>query len=43
VGIDESQALALALGYDLTLVITALVGAILYILQAMRGVRQGAQ
>ena len=43
VGVDESQALALALAYDLTLVITALVGAILYILQAMRGVRQGAQ
>ncbi len=43
VGVDESQALALALGYDLTLVISALVGAILYILQAMRGVRRGAQ
>ncbi len=43
VGVDESQALALALGYDVTLVISALVGAILYILQAMRGVRRGAQ
>ena len=43
VGIDESQALALALAYDLTLVISALVGAIIYILQAMRGVRRDAQ
>lgn len=40
VGVDESQALALALAYDLTLLIGALVGAVLYILQGMRGVRR---
>lgn len=39
-GMDESQALALALAYDLTLVIIALVGAVLYILQGMRGSRR---
>lgn len=33
---DESQAAALALAYDLTLLITALVGAILYIIQNLR-------
>ena len=39
-GVDDSQALALALAYDLILVITAMVGAFLYILQGMRGVRR---
>jgi uncharacterized protein (TIRG00374 family) len=40
VGTGESQALALALAYDLTLIISALVGAIIYILQGVRGARR---
>lgn len=36
---DESRAAALALAYDLTLLITALIGAVLYIVQGLRGRR----
>lgn len=40
VGAGEHQALALALIYDLTLLVTGLIGAVLYILQNMREARQ---
>lgn len=36
VGVDEPQALALALAYDITLWINALIGAVLYIIQGMQ-------
>jgi hypothetical protein len=39
-GATESQALALALAYDLTLIITGLIGAILYLAQGMREARR---
>jgi uncharacterized protein (TIRG00374 family) len=39
-GVGESQALALALAYDLTLLVTGLIGAVLYISQGMRGARR---
>ncbi len=39
-GVEDSQALALALAYDLILVINGLVGATIYILQGMREVRR---
>lgn len=40
VGVGESQALALALAYDLTLLANGLLGATLYILQGARGARR---
>lgn len=40
VGVGESQALALALAYDLTLLANGLLGAALYILQGARGARR---
>jgi uncharacterized protein (TIRG00374 family) len=40
VGVQESQALALALAYDITLLITGLIGAAMYIGQAMREARK---
>jgi hypothetical protein len=39
-GTTESQALALAVAYDLTLVVNGLIGAVIYILQGMRGARR---
>jgi uncharacterized protein (TIRG00374 family) len=39
-GIPESQALALALAYDVTLLVTALIGAGIYIFQGLFGMRQ---
>lgn len=39
-GISEAQALALALAYDMTLIVTALIGAGIYIAQGLRGMRQ---
>ena len=40
VGVGESQALALALAYDLTLLANGLLGATVYILQGARGARR---
>jgi uncharacterized membrane protein YbhN (UPF0104 family) len=40
VGVDESQALALALAYDITLLVNGLIGAIIYIRQGMKETRQ---
>ena len=40
VGVPEAQALALAVVYDFTLLVNGLIGAILYILQGMRGARR---
>jgi uncharacterized protein (TIRG00374 family) len=40
VGVDEHQALALALAFDLTLLISGLIGAETYIVQGVRGARQ---
>jgi uncharacterized protein (TIRG00374 family) len=40
VGVPQSQALALALAYDLTLIVTGLIGAAIYIVQGMRGARR---
>lgn len=40
VGVPESQALALALAYDLTLIINGLIGAAVYIVQGLQGARQ---
>jgi uncharacterized protein (TIRG00374 family) len=40
VGVDEHQALALALAFDLTLLISGLIGAVTYIVQGVRGARQ---
>jgi hypothetical protein len=40
VGVGESQALALALAYDLTLLANGLLGAALYILQGVREARR---
>jgi uncharacterized protein (TIRG00374 family) len=40
VGVDEPQALALALAYDITLWITALIGAAVYFIQGMLEARQ---
>jgi uncharacterized protein (TIRG00374 family) len=40
VGVDEPQALALALAYDITLWITALIGAAIYFIQGMLEARQ---
>ena len=40
VAVEEPQALALALAYDITLWITALIGAVLYFLQGMLEARQ---
>ena len=39
-GVPESQALALALAYDVTLLVTALIGAGIYIFQGLFGMRQ---
>ena len=39
-GVDVDQALALALAYDATLVITGLIGAALYIIQGMKEIRR---
>lgn len=39
-GALESQSLALALAYDLTLLVTGLIGATIYLLQGMRGARR---
>lgn len=41
VGVAESQALALALAYLVTLWTSALIGGIIYVVQAMRGARAG--
>jgi hypothetical protein len=38
-GTTESQALALAVAYDLTLIVNGLIGACVYIFQGMRGAR----
>jgi uncharacterized protein (TIRG00374 family) len=38
-GTTESQALALAVAYDFTLIVNGLIGACIYILQGMRGAR----
>lgn len=38
-GTTEAQALALAVAYDLTLIVNGLIGACIYILQGMRGAR----
>jgi len=40
VGVPEAQALALALAYDVTLLINGLLGALVYILQGMREARK---
>ena len=40
VGVARDQALALALAYDATLVLTGLIGAAIYIIQSMREVRK---
>jgi uncharacterized protein (TIRG00374 family) len=40
VGVQESQALALALAYDITLLITGLIGAAMYIMQGIREARE---
>jgi hypothetical protein len=40
VGVDQHQAFALALAYDLTLWINGLIGAVVYIVQGMRGARR---
>ena len=39
-GTPESQALALALAYDVTMLISGLIGATIYIIQGMRGARR---
>jgi uncharacterized protein (TIRG00374 family) len=43
VGIAPDQAFALALAYDVTLVLTGLIGAIVYIIQGVQGVRKGSE
>lgn len=43
VGVDESSALALSLAYLITIWITALVGAVLYFSQGLRGARDRVQ
>jgi uncharacterized protein (TIRG00374 family) len=40
VGVGESQALALAFAFDITLLTTGLIGAVLYIIQGMREARK---
>lgn len=40
VGVHESQALALALAYDITLLINGLIGAVIYFMQGMREARK---
>jgi uncharacterized protein (TIRG00374 family) len=42
VGVPPDQAFALALAYDAILILTGLVGAILYVVQGLRGVRQSS-
>jgi hypothetical protein len=43
VGVPPDQAFALALAYDATLILTGLAGAIIYVGQGLRGVRQGSR
>jgi uncharacterized membrane protein YbhN (UPF0104 family) len=40
VGVANSQALAIAFAFDLYLLINGLIGALIYLAQGMRGVRQ---
>jgi hypothetical protein len=40
VGVTDAQALALALGFDVTLLVTGLIGAALYIYQGLRETRR---
>lgn len=43
VGVDRDHALALALAYLATMVFAGLIGAIIYIIQGVRGVRKGVE
>jgi hypothetical protein len=43
VGVDRDHALALALAYDMTLILTGLLGALIYISQGMLGLRKHSE